>query len=67
MGNQPQTPQPQSQQQPGTRQPKEDPKSKRATSKEKDAGNVPQSDDDVIDEGSEGSREDATGSRSRNS
>jgi hypothetical protein len=65
MGTQNQTPNSQTQQ-PGQRQPNEDPKSKRSM-KEKDAGNVPQSDDDIMDEASEGTREDGAGPKSRNS
>jgi hypothetical protein len=64
MGTQNQTP---NSQQPGKRPPAEDPKGTRAKEKEKDAGNVPQSDDDVMDEASQGTREDATGPGSRNS
>jgi hypothetical protein len=66
MGNQHQTPNSPTQQ-PGTRQPADDQQSKRAKSKEKDAGNVPKSDDDVMDEASEGTREDGAGPTSRNS
>jgi hypothetical protein len=68
MGTQNQTPSSQPQQ-PGTRQPgssgqdeqRPDPRSDRsakASSKAKEAGNVPRSDDDLTDEGTEGTRED---------
>jgi hypothetical protein len=69
MGTQNQTPD--QSQQPGTRQPggqsddqQRDPQSKRTT-KAKDAGNVPRSDDDVADEANQGTREDGTGSNVR--
>jgi len=68
MGTQHQTPDSQTQQ-PGTRQPAssdEQRKSER-TAKTKDAGNVPRSDDDVVSEGDQGTREDGSGGKVRNS
>src|SRR5262249_32113789 len=69
MGTQDQNPNSQTQQ-PGTRQPGnpgEDEQSKRRSAKDKDTGNVPRSDDDVMDDEAEGTREDGAGSKSRNS
>jgi hypothetical protein len=65
MGTQNQTPGSQTQQ-PGKQQPgmQDDQKSKRTA---KDTATPPRSDDDVADEGNQGTREDATGSNSRNS
>lgn len=70
MGNQQQTPNPQTQQ-PGTRQQsgggeQRNRKSER-TVKTKDGGNVPRSDDDLVSEGNQGTREDGAGSNIRNS
>jgi hypothetical protein len=71
MGTQNQNPSSQPQQ-PGTRQPgaeqnEERPdRSPKGSTKAKDAGNVPRSDDELTDEGNEGTREDGAGSNVRN-
>jgi hypothetical protein len=61
MGTQQQTPNSQT---PQRQDAQRDPKSSR---KEKDAGNVPHSDDDVAGEANQGTREDAAGSNARKS
>lgn len=62
MGTQQQTPNSQT---PQRQDAQRDPKSKR-TEKDKDAGNVPHSDDDVAGETTQGTREDAAGRNPRN-
>ncbi|HVY81856.1 MAG TPA: hypothetical protein VG994_12790 [Steroidobacteraceae bacterium] len=57
MGTQNQTP---NTQKPGSGAQPRDPKSEQRA-KGKDAGNVPRTDDDVIDESNQGTREDAAG------
>jgi hypothetical protein len=63
MGNQQHTPNSQTQQ-PGTRQPSGAGEQRKRKVKAKDSGNVPRSDDDVVSEGNQGTREDGAGSNS---